>query len=327
MNAFRYARARDAAAAMAALAADPGARYIAGGTNVLDLMKEDVERPSLLIDITGLPLGTIAATAGGVRIGALARMSDTADHPAVVSGFPVVSQALLLSASPQLRNMATIGGNVMQRTRCAYFRDVSRPCNKRAPGEGCSALQGVNRMHAVVGGSDQCICTHASDLAVALLAVDAVVRVRGRGGERTIPFEQFHLLPGDTPQRETVLERGDLITAVDLPASAHARSSYYLKVRDRASYEFALVSVAAALDVAGGTIRAARVALGGVAPKPWRSHDAEAALVGQPANAQTFAAAGAAATRGMRGYGQNDFKIALARRAVVRALEHAGGAV
>jgi xanthine dehydrogenase YagS FAD-binding subunit len=326
MNAFRYARARDAAAAMAALAADPGAKYIAGGTNVLDLMKEDVERPSLLIDITGLPLAAIGVTPGGVRVGALARMSDTADHPAVVRDFPVVSQALLLSASPQLRNMATIGGNVMQRTRCAYFRDVSRACNKRAPGEGCSALEGVNRLHAVVGGSDKCICTHASDLAVALLAVDAVVHVRGRGAERAIPFETFHLLPGDTPQRETVLERGELITAIELPASAFARNSYYLKVRDRASYEFALVSVAAALDVAGGTIRTARVALGGVAPKPWRSHDAEAALTGKPANAQTFAAAGAAATRGMRGYGQNDFKIALVQRAVVRALEHAGGA-
>jgi xanthine dehydrogenase YagS FAD-binding subunit len=222
--------------------------------------------------------------------------------------------------------MATIGGNVMQRTRCAYFRDASQPCNKRAPGTGCSAIGGVNRQHAVVGGSDHCICTHASDLAVALLAVDAVVHVRGRSGERAIPFERFHVLPGTTPQRETVLEHGDLITAVELPTSAHARSSYYLKVRDRASYEFALVSVAAALDVSGGTVRAARVALGGVAPKPWRSHDAEAELVGHPASASTFASAARAATRGMRGYGQNDFKIALTERAVARALAHAGGA-
>jgi xanthine dehydrogenase YagS FAD-binding subunit len=325
VNPFRYARARDAASAMATVKGDPRARYVAGGTNVIDLMKEYVERPSVLVDITALPLGGIDAHAGGVRLGALARMSDVADHPAVARDFPVVAQALLASASPQLRNMATIGGNVMQRTRCPYFRDVAQPCNKRAPGSGCAALGGDNRRHAVIGGSDHCICTHASDLAVALLAVDAVVHVRGAAGERTIPFERFHLLPGATPQRETVLERGDLITAVELPASAHARRSYYLKVRDRASYEFALVAAAAALDLRGGVVRAARVALGGVAPTPWRAHDAEAALIGRPATAATFGAAAAAATRGMRGYGQNDFKIALTRRAVARALAHAGG--
>ena len=252
-------------------------------------------------------------------------MSDVADHPVVAREFPAVAQALLLSASPQLRNMATIGGNIMQRTRCAYFRDVSQACNKRAPGSGCSALHGVNRQHAVAGGSEQCICTHASDLAVALIALDAVVHVRGKSGDRTIPFEQFHLLPGATPWRETVLEHGDLITAVDVPASVLAKNSYYLKVRDRASFEFALVSVAAALDVRAGVVHAARVALGGVAPKPWRAHDAETALVGRSASAQTFAAAAQAATRGMRGYGENDFKIALARRAVTRALAHAGG--
>ena len=326
MNAFRYAQAHDVASAMATVAADPGARYVAGGTNVIDLMKEYVEQPSLLVDITHLPLRGIDVTPHGVRLGALALMSDVADHPAVARDFPVVAQALLLSASPQLRNMATIGGNVMQRTRCAYFRDASQPCNKRAPGSGCAAIGGVNRQHAVVGGSDHCICTHASDLAVALLAVDAVVHVRGRAGERQIPFERFHVLPGATPQRETVLERGDLITAIELPAGARARGSYYLKVRDRASYEFALVSVAAALDVAAGTVRSARVALGGVAPKPWRAHDAEAALAGRPATAPTFAAAARAATRGMRGYGMNDFKIALTERAVARALAHAGGA-
>jgi xanthine dehydrogenase YagS FAD-binding subunit len=326
VKAFRYAQAHDVASAMSAVAADRDARYVAGGTNLVDLMKEYVERPSLLVDITHLPLRGIERTARGVRLGALALMSDVADHPAVARDFPAVSQALLLSASPQLRNMATIGGNVMQRTRCAYFRDASQPCNKRAPGTGCAAIAGVNRQHCVIGGSPNCICTHPSDLAVALLAVDAVVHVRGRSGERTIPFEQLHVLPGSTPQRETVMEHGDLITAVELPASAHARGSYYLKVRDRASYEFALVSVAAALDVAGGTIRAARVGLGGVAPKPWRSHDAEAALTGRPANAATFAAAAQAATRGMRGYGQNDFKIALTQRAVARALAHAGGA-
>ena len=326
MNAFRYARANDVASALATVAADPKAKYVAGGTNVLDLMKEYVEQPSVLVDITHLPLRGIDPAPHGVRIGALALMSDVADHPAVARDFPAVSQALLLSASPQLRNMATIGGNIMQRTRCAYFRDATQPCNKRAPGAGCAALEGVNRQHAVVGGSDHCICTHPSDLAVALLALDAVVHVRGRAGERAIPFASFYVLPGATPQRETVLEHGDLIAAVELPASPLARGSYYLKVRDRASYEFALVSVAAALDVAGGRIRAARVALGGVAPAPWRAHDAEAALAGKRPDAAAFAAAAQAATHGMRGRGQNDFKIALARRAVARALAHAGGA-
>ncbi len=326
MNAFRYAQAHDAASALATMIAEPNATYVAGGTNVIDLMKENVERPSLLVDITALPYRTIDRMPHGVRLGSLALMSDVADHPAVASGFPAVAQALLLSASPQLRNMATIGGNLMQRTRCAYFRDVAEACNKRAPGSGCSAIDGVNRQHAVVGGSEHCICTHPSDLAVALLTIDAVVHVRGRGGERAIPIEQLHVLPEANPQRETVLERGDLITSVELPASALARGSYYLKVRDRASYEFALVSVAAALEVANGTIRAARVALGAVAPKPWRAHAAEAALVGRRPGGEAFAAAAGAATRGMRGYGQNDFKVELARRAVVRALEHAGGA-
>jgi len=327
MNAFRYAQAHDAAAALATMESDPGAAYIAGGTNVVDLMKDGVVRPTLLVDITRLPMrGIDALPDGGVRLGALATMSEVADHPAVASRFPVVSQSLLLSASPQLRNMATIGGNVMQRTRCAYFRDVSQPCNKRVPGSGCAAFGGVNRLHAVVGGSEQCICTHPSDLAVALLTVDAIVHVRGRSGDRTIPIERFHVLPGANPQRETVLQRGDLITAVELPAAASARTSVYLKVRDRASYEFALVSVAAALDVRAGTIRAARLALGGVAPAPWRSYDGERALVGSAANAATFAAASRAATRTMRGYGQNDFKIALAQRAIVRALSDVGAA-
>ncbi|MDB5095211.1 MAG: xanthine dehydrogenase [Candidatus Eremiobacteraeota bacterium] len=325
MNAFRYAQAHDAASALATIESDAGAAYIAGGTNVIDLMKDDVVRPTLLVDITRLPMRGIAALpGGGVRLGSLATMSEAADHPAVAAGFPAVAQSLLMSASPQLRNMATIGGNVMQRTRCAYFRDVSQACNKRVPGSGCAAISGVNRQHAVVGGSEQCICTHPSDLAVALLSVDAIVHVRGRSGDRAIPIERFHVLPGTTPQRETVLERGDLITAVELPATAPAKTSYYLKVRDRASYEFALISVAAALDVRAGTVRAARLALGGVAPVPWRSHDGERALLGRPANAETFAAAAEATTRGMRGYGQNDFKIALARRAVVCALSLVG---
>ncbi|HTJ26222.1 MAG TPA: xanthine dehydrogenase family protein subunit M [Candidatus Limnocylindria bacterium] len=326
MNPFSYARADDVGAAIATVANRPHAQYLAGGTNVIDLMKDNVVQPELLVDITRLPLGAIVATSDGVQLGALATMADVADAQEVAAGFPVVAQALLESASPQLRNMATIGGNIMQRTRCVYFRDVAQACNKRAPGEGCAAIQGVNRAHAVIGGSDQCICTHPSDLAVALLTVDALVHVRGPRGERTIPFEELHVLPGATPQRETVLEHGELITAITLPASTHARRSRYLKVRDRASYEFALVSVAAALDVAnGGTIRAARVALGGVAPKPWRAHEAEAALVGRAPSAAVFTDAAQAATAAMRGYGQNDFKIGLARRAVVRALQQTVG--
>jgi xanthine dehydrogenase YagS FAD-binding subunit len=325
MNPFRYAQATDAGTAVTALLGDRGMRYIAGGTNILDLMKDDVERPTLLLDITHLPLRNIDAGPHGVRLGSLATMADVADDAAVKRGFPVVSQALLAGASPQLRNMATIGGNIMQRTRCAYFRDVSQACNKRNPGNGCAAIAGQNRNHAVIGTSDHCICTHPSDFAVALLAVDAIVHVRGADGLRTIPIGDFHVLPGATPNRETVLEHGDLIEAIELPASSHARNSAYVKVRDRASYEFALVSVAAALDMTAGIIRTARVAIGGVAPKPWRSHVAEAALVGRPATPETFAAAGIAAASGMHGYGKNDFKLTLTRRTVVRALEHAGG--
>jgi xanthine dehydrogenase YagS FAD-binding subunit len=325
MNPFRYAQATDAGSAVASVNGDRGIRYIAGGTNIIDLMKDDVERPTVLLDITHLPLHSIDAHAGGVRLGALATMADAADAPAVKAGFPVVSQALLAGASPQLRNMATIGGNIMQRTRCAYFRDVSQACNKRSPGKGCAAIDGQNRNHAVIGTSDHCICTHPSDFAVALLAVDAIVHVRGVGGTRTIPIGAFHVLPGTTPNVETVLQPGDLVEAIELPAAALARNSAYVKVRDRASYEFALVSVAAALDTSVGVIRKARIALGGVAPKPWRSHEAEAALVGRPATAATFAAAAAAATTGMQGYGKNDFKLTLTRRTVVRALELAGG--
>jgi xanthine dehydrogenase YagS FAD-binding subunit len=325
MNPFRYAQATDAGGAVTALTADRGMRYIAGGTNILDLMKDDVERPTLLLDITHLPLRGIDAGAHSIRLGSLATMADVADAAAVKSGFPVVSQALLAGASPQLRNMATIGGNIMQRTRCAYFRDLSQACNKRAPGNGCAAIGGLNRNHAVIGTSDHCICTHPSDFAVALLTVDALVHVRGASGVRTIPIGDFHVLPGTTPSRETVLEHGDLIEAIELPHSRHARNSAYVKVRDRASYEFALVSVAAALDMTAGIIRTARVAIGGVAPKPWRSHAAEDALTGRPATAETFAAAGVAASSGMRGYGKNDFKLTLTRRTVVRALEQAGG--
>jgi xanthine dehydrogenase YagS FAD-binding subunit len=326
MNAFRYARARDAADAVALATAEDRSRFIAGGTNLLDLMKDDVETPALLIDVTGLPLGAIDVRSDAIVVGALARMSDVADLPAVRSEFPVVSQALLQSASPQLRNMATIGGNLMQRTRCAYFRDRAVPCNKRFPGTGCPAIGGVNRRHAVLGASDRCICVHASDLAVALVAVDARLHLRGSGGLRTVPLRAFYRLPGATPQIETVLEHGEIITAVELPRSAAARRSHYLKVRDRASYDFALVSVAAGLDIAGGTIRSARLALGGVAPIPWHATSAERILTGSAPGNDAYAAAAFAAVEGAHGYGLNDFKIELARRCVERALRTVGDA-
>jgi xanthine dehydrogenase YagS FAD-binding subunit len=325
VNPFSFAQATDPAAAVAALRGDRNMRFIAGGTNIIDLMKDDVERPTVLLDINPLALRAIVAHPGGVRLGALTTMADAADDAAVKDAFPVVSQALLAGASPQLRNMATLGGNIMQRTRCAYFRDTSQACNKRSSGKGCAAISGENRNHAVIGTSDYCICTNPSDFAVSLLAVDAVVHVRGAAGARTIPFADFHVLPGATPSRETVLEHGDLIEAIELPASALARNSTYIKVRDRASYEFALVSVAAALEINSGVIKSARVGIGGVAPKPWRSHAAEAVLIGKAPSAQLFDAAAKAATSGMHGYGKNDFKITLAHRTVVRALGHVGG--
>jgi xanthine dehydrogenase YagS FAD-binding subunit len=324
VNPFSFSQATDTESAFATVRADRLNRYIAGGTNLLDLMKDDVEQPALLLDIKHLPLGGIHAGVQSIRLGALATMADVADDAGVRSAFPVVTQALLAGASPQLRNMATIGGNIMQRTRCAYFRDVSQACNKRAPGDGCAAIAGQNRSHAVIGGSAHCICTHPSDLAVALLSVDALVHVRSGAGRQVIPIGDFYVLPGATPNRETKLEHGDLIEAIELPMSPFARRSLYVKVRDRASYEFALVSVAVALEESGGVVKAARVALGGVAPKPWRSHAAEAALVGRPASPGSFAAAAAAATSGMQGYGKNDFKVELTRRTVVRALERLG---
>jgi len=320
MRPFSYTAVREPNAAIASVAGRAGARYLAGGTNLIDLMKDDVERPTLLVDINALPFSAIETTPERVRIGALARMSDVADHPGVIRDLPSVSQALLLSASAQLRNAASIGGNLMQRTRCAYFRDVAVACNKRAPGEGCAAIGGVNRLHAVLGGSDHCICVHASDLAVALVALDATLHAHGPKGERTIPLRDFYALPGATPEHETALTPGELIVAVDVPRSPAAANSHYLKIRDRASYEFALVSVAAGLELAGGVIREARIALGGVAPIPWRARAAEASLQGAAPSPQAFARAAELALQGARGQGLNDFKIALARRAVVRAL-------
>jgi xanthine dehydrogenase YagS FAD-binding subunit len=302
------------------------ARFVAGGTTLIDLMKLDVEQPALLVDINALGANDQALSSvthspgGGLRLGALARMSDVAWDARLKERYPMVSQSLLLAASGQVRNMATIGGNILQRTRCPYFRDVATPCNKREPGSGCSALTGISRTHAILGTSDQCIATHPSDLAVALVALDAVVHVSGRTGQRTIPFTTFHVIPGQHPDRETVLQPGDLITAVDLPALPFAHKSLYLKVRDRASFAFALASAAVALDVQSGTIRNARVALGGVGTKPWRSQAAERALIGKPATAATFRTASAAALSDAHPRKDNTFKVTLARRTLERAL-------
>src|SRR5438105_13460364 len=275
MNPFTYTRAADPQQATQASAANASAKFLAGGTNLIDLMKMGVERPTQLVDVNRLPLAQVEElpNGGGVRIGGLTRNSDVAEHPLIVQRYPVLSQALLAGASPQLRNLATTGGNLLQRTRCYYFYDPAFPqCNKRKPGSGCGALNGFNRIHAILGQSEQCIATHPSDMCVALAALDAIVRVRGPNGEREIPMADFHRLPGDTPERDTNLTPDELIVAVDLPAMPFATRSHYLKVRDRASYAFALVSVAAALDLdSNETIKVARVALGGVANKPWRA--------------------------------------------------------
>jgi xanthine dehydrogenase YagS FAD-binding subunit len=321
MNTFRYTRGQTAQQVVAAAAERPHSAFLAGGTTLIDLMKLEVEGPAEVIDINALPLKRIEAMPdGGVRIGALASNSEVARHELIRTRYPVLSEAILSGASPQLRNMATVGGNIMQRTRCYYFRDPAFECNKRIPGSGCPAMEGFNRIHAVLGTSEKCIATNPSDMNVALIALDSVVHVQGRGGERTIPFEQFHLAPGDTPERETVLERGELIDAVEIPASSFAADSLYLKVRDRASYEFALVSVALALEMAGGKIRTARMAFGGVATKPWRARSVEEVLAGATPSEGLFKRAGDAATEGARPRADNGFKVELLRRTVVKAL-------
>jgi xanthine dehydrogenase YagS FAD-binding subunit len=321
MNPLTYERASTVADAIRAHARQPDSSFLGGGTNLVDLMKYGVEQPRHLIDVTRLPLARIEELPdGGLRIGALVRNSDLAADARVLQRYPVVSQALLSGASPQLRNMATTGGNLLQRTRCYYFFDTAFPCNKRLPGSGCSAIGGINRIHAVLGQSDACIAVHPSDLAVALAALDAVVQVEGPQGSRSIPILDFHRLPGNTPHIDTNLARDELIVSVDLPLALIGRRSYYLKVRDRAQYAFALASAAVALDVQGGTVRDARIALGGVAHKPWRASAAEKALVGQPANAESFGRAAELALSGARGYEHNAFKVELARRTVVRAL-------
>ena len=323
MRPLSYARADDVATAVALVSGDPASAFLAGGTTEVDLIRMGVERPDRLVDINRLPLVDVAQLEdGGVRIGALARMSDVARTPIIEERFPAVSQALLLGASEQLRNMASMGGNLCQRVRCVYFRDRISPCNKREPGSGCSALEGLNRGHAILGTSEGCIATHPSDVAVALVAFDAVVRTVGSGGERGIPIDEFYLLPGDTPHLEHPLAHGELIVAIDLPALPIARRSVYLKFRDRQSYEFALVSVAAAIDVADGRIAGACVALGGVGTKPWRARRAEEHLVGGPATSEAFAEAAVAELADAQPREHNAFKVQLAQRAIVRGLEH-----
>jgi xanthine dehydrogenase YagS FAD-binding subunit len=324
---FQYSRAGDVADAVRQIAADPAAKFIAGGTNLLDLMKYDVERPGRLIDISRLPLTTVEETASGsIRIGALVPNSDLSYHPLIEQRHPILSSAIRAGASQQLRNMASIGGNLLQRTRCHYFYDIATPCNKREPGSGCSAINGHNRMHAILGTSETCIATHPSDMCVALAVLEANVHVSGPAGERVIAFADFHRLPSKTPERDTNLQANEIITAIELPARGFAENYTYLKIRDRLSYAFALVSVAAALEVDGDSIKEARLALGGVAHKPWRDKAAEAALRGQPATRATFGKAADLLLSGAKGYAHNHFKIELARRAIVRALTQAAQA-
>ena len=332
MHTFEFIRPPDAAAAVAAAGksktarhgARGDARFIAGGTTLLDLMKLNVETPAVLVDINRLPLGKIEATPeGGLSIGATVRNSDLAHHPAVQRDYAVLSQALLSGASAQLRNMATTAGNLLQRTRCMYFRDTAMSCNKREPGTGCPAITGSNRTLAVLGTSDQCIATNPSDMCVAMAALEATIHIEGSGGRRAVPIGDFHLLPGNTPHRETVLEPGDLITHVTLPPPVAGSKQVYLKLRDRASYEFALASAAVVMTVAGGRVSRARIALGGVGTKPWRSPEAEAALVGQPADAGRFRTAAEAGMRGAKPQSENGFKIELAKRCLAHALQTA----
>jgi xanthine dehydrogenase YagS FAD-binding subunit len=321
MRPFSYARVADADAAIATVRERADSAFLAGGTTAVDLVRQNVLRPGLLVDINDLPLSGIEDLPdGGLRIGALARMSDVAAAPGVSERFPVIAQALLLGASAQLRNMASMGGNLCQRVRCSYFRDPASPCNKRDPGTGCAALEGFNRGHAILGTSDKCIATHPSDVAVALVALDAVVHTRGPAGERAIGIDDFFLLPGDTPEREHPFEHGELITAIEVPATPVARRSVYLKFRDRESYEFALASVAAAVRIEDGTVAQVRLALGGVGTKPWRARRAEASLLGQPATGASFAEAARQELASARPRPLNSFKVELAQRAIVRAL-------
>ncbi len=323
MHPFSYVAVDNEQAAIAG--AEAGGRYVAGGTTLIDLMREEVEQPQRLIDINPLPLRAIRLQDDALVIGALARMSDVAAHPAVRQSQPLIAEALVEGASPQIRNMASIGGNLLQRVRCPYFRTLDAACNKRTPGSGCSAIDGINSSHALFGTSAHCVATHPSDLAVALVALDATVTLRGPAGERRIRVEDLYRLPGETPHLEHTLERGELIVEVQVPHARYAQRARYLKVRDRASYEFAVVSVAAALDVSGGIIRAARLAAGGVGTRPWRFRAAEEALAGHSAGQTAWDAAGRLAIAGARPLPGNHFKVDLLRRTMTRALAMAAG--
>ena len=321
MNSFTYARAQDVQTAIAEKTSETETKYIAGGTNLTDLMKVNVENPTHVVDIRRLPLRQIEETGnGGLRLGALATNAETAYHELVETRYPLLAKAILAGASAQLRNMATNGGNPLQRTRCYYFYDTATACNKRDPGSGCSAINGFNRIHAILGTSEHCIAVHPSDMAVALAALDATINVSGPNGERSIPFLEFHRLPGDTPHLDTNLGADEIITSIDLPANGFAEYNTYLKLRDRTSYAFALVSVAAALDIEGDIIKEVRVALGGVAHKPWRKPEVEATLSGKEATPETFKLFAKDLLAGATGFGHNNFKIELANRAIVRAL-------
>jgi xanthine dehydrogenase YagS FAD-binding subunit len=320
MKQFQYIRSLNQKAAISAITQEPTAKFIAGGTNLLDLMKRHVMTPERLVDINKLPLRDIKEENKILRIGALALNSTVADQATVIKKFPLLSEALNAGASAQLRNMATVGGNLMQRTRCPYFYDTTTPCNKREPGTGCSALKGFNRMHAIFGTSEHCIAVNPSDMNVALVALDASVHVSGPKGDRIIQMQDFHRLPGDQPDKDTILDKNELITAVSIPAT-NLTHNHYLKVRDRSSYAFALVSVAAGLTLDGKTIRAARLAMGGVAHKPWRLKEAEQSLQGKQVSVEAFQQAADIAMRGARGYGDNDFKLKLAPNTIVEALK------
>lgn len=321
MRNFSYSRAATSQEALTLIATLPNAKFLGGGTNLVDLMRENIEQPDALIDVTRLPsTGIKESGCGGVSIGAEVKNAAVANHPLIRQRYPLLSQAILFGASGQIRNVATVGGNMMQRTRCYYFYDKAARCNKRSPGLGCDAIDGFNRIHSVLGTSPHCIATHPSDMRVALAALGATVRVDGPAGEREIPFHEFHLLPSETPHIETALAPGELITSIELPPLAFAANSRYRKVRDRASDAFALVSVAAALEIKNGQICNVRLALGGVAPKPWRAHKAEAALSGAPDKLDTFCLAVETELSPARGFRDNNFKIELAKRNIVSVL-------
>ncbi|WP_439695259.1 FAD binding domain-containing protein [Mucilaginibacter sp. AW1-7] len=326
MKQFQFVRPATQQAVLDAVG-KPGSKIIAGGTNLVDLMKRGVTTPDKLVDINQLPLKNIGITKNGLHIGALALNSAVSENNLVVQNQPLLAMALKAGASPQLRNMATLGGNMMQRTRCGYFYDTTMPCNKRVPGTGCGAMEGINRMHAIFGASPQCIAVHPSDMCVALAALDATVVIAGKKGERRLPFTEFHRLPGDHPELDNRLAKDELIVGVEIPINNFAKNSYYLKIRDRQSYAFALVSVAAALEIDNGQIKKARLAMGGVAHKPWRLFEAEKSLVGKPATEESFAHAAQLAMQGAKGYGNNSFKLKLAPATITEALKHAAGLV